>query len=127
MLQVTNPGPASPRAIEPGLKLWLTLKGEGVFGSGKWQLLDAIQRTGSLRAAAESLGISYRKAWGDLRKAERALGVQLLERHRGGSAGGESNLSPAGKKWWAEYARFQDEVEAGITRAFERWVRRMEK
>ena len=116
-----------PRDIQPGLRLWLTLEGQGVFGGGKWQVLDAIHRTGSLRAAAESLGISYRKAWGDLRKAERALGVLLIERHRGGSAGGESTLTPAGKKWWAEYARFQNEVEAGVARAFERWARRMDK
>lgn len=127
MFQVTQSKHTVPDALEPGLKLWLSLNGEGVFGHGKWQLLDAIQRTGSLSAAAAELGISYRKAWGDLRKAERALGILFLERHRGGSAGGESTLTPDGRKWWLEYARFQKEVEENTERAFDRWVKRMER
>ena len=117
----------SPRAIEPGFKLWMSLSGEGVFGAGKWRLLDAIHREGSLRAAAETLGISYRKAWGDLRAAERALGIHFLERHRGGAAGGESSLTDDGKKWLKEYARFHDEVAESVKRAFARWEKRMEQ
>lgn len=112
-------------ALRPEWKLWLSLDGEGVFGSGKWNLLDAIRRTGSLSAAAQSLGISYRKAWGALRKAEQCLGVSLIERHRGGRTGGESCLTEAGEKWRAEYARFQNEVETGVNRAFEHWLKRM--
>lgn len=113
--------------IEPGVKLWLSLAGEGVFGHGKWQLLDAIYKKGSLSAAAESLGISYRKAWGDLRKAESVLGIRFLERRRGGSDGGESVLTPAGKRWLQEYARFQEEVEQDVAKAFIRWQKRMAK
>ncbi len=119
--------PAFLRDMEPGVKLWLSLSGEGVFGHGKWQLLDAINRKGSLQAAADSLGISYRKAWGDLRKAERALGIPFLERHRGGSDGGESRLTEDGRKWLREYARFHEEVEEGVKRAYARWARRMGK
>lgn len=113
--------------ITPGVKLWLSLAGEGVFGHGKWQLLDAIYQKGSLSAAAESLGISYRKAWGDLRKAESLLGIRFLERRRGGSDGGTSALTPDGKQWWKEYARFQAEVEQDVAKAFVRWQKRMAK
>ncbi|HDP34109.1 MAG TPA: LysR family transcriptional regulator [Candidatus Hydrogenedentes bacterium] len=116
---------ATIQKIKPGVKIWLSLNKEGVFGHGKWQLLDAIHREGSLRAAADALGISYRKAWGDLRKAERILGVRFLERRRGGAAGGESSLTPEGKKWHKEYARFHTEVETEIARAFSRWQKRM--
>lgn len=88
-------------------------------------MLEAIHRTGSLRAAADALGVSYRKAWGDLRDAERTLGVTLLERRRGGADGGESRLSEAGRKWMAEYARFHAECERNTERAFARWMKRM--
>jgi molybdate transport system regulatory protein len=115
----------APPKIEPGFKLWLSRCGEGVFGDGKWDLLSAIDREGSLRAAADALEISYRKAWGDLRKAERTLGVAFLERHRGGSDGGESRLTPEGRKWLAEYARFRTEVEQKVNKAFARWTERM--
>lgn len=115
------------KEITPGFKLWFSYSGEGVFGQGKWQLLAAIDREGSLRAAADSLHISYRKAWGDLRDAERALDIAFLERHRGGSEGGESCLTPEGKKWLTEYARFHAEVEEKVDRAFARWRKRMGK
>lgn len=119
--------PPSPRAIEPEFKLWVSLSGEGVFGAGKWRLLDAIHREGSLRAAADTLGISYRKAWGDLRAAERALGIHFLERRRGGANGGESSLTEDGTKWLKEYARFHGEVAESVKRAFVRWEKRMGK
>jgi len=120
-------GVASLRDITPGIRLWLSLSNEGVFGRGKWQLLDAIHSQGSLQAAADTLGISYRKAWGDLRKAEKALGISLVERHRGGSAGGDSSLTEDGKRWWREYARFQEEVDIQVAKAFARWTKRMER
>jgi molybdate transport system regulatory protein len=117
---------AVPGVVQAGFKLWLTLDGKGVFGEGKWRLLDAIHRTGSLRAAADALGISYRKAWGDLRDAERTLGITFLERRRGGAEGGESRLSDAGSKWLTEYARFRSECMRHTERAFDRWKARME-
>ncbi|HNR31373.1 MAG TPA: LysR family transcriptional regulator [Candidatus Hydrogenedentes bacterium] len=116
---------AVPADVRVGVKLWLSLDGKGVFGEGKWRLLDAIHRTGSLRAAADALGISYRKAWGDLRDAERALGVTFLERRRGGAEGGESRLSDTGRKWLTEYARFRTECKLYTERAFARWKERM--
>ena len=56
MLQVTGSGRDPLNKIEPGIKLWLSLAGTGVFGHGKWQLLEAIDRKGSLQAAADLLG-----------------------------------------------------------------------
>lgn len=111
--------------VKPGYKLWLSLSGEGIFGRGKWQLLDAIQETGSLQAAADMLGISYRKAWGDLREAEKILDIRFLEHYRGGAEGGRSLLTEEGRRWWREYGRFQAEVEKSIARAFEKWQKRM--
>jgi len=113
--------------FSPGLKLWVSLNGKGVFGKGKWLLLDAVRREGSLQAAARALGISYRKAWGDLREAEKQLGVSLLAHQRGGPDGGSSSLTEAGTSWWQEYARFQDEVEKKTAEAFEQWIHRMTK
>lgn len=120
------PGGAE-KGFSPGLKLWVSLNGKGVFGKGKWLLLDAVKSEGSLQAAARALGISYRKAWGDLKEAEKELGITLLTHHRGGPDGGSSSLTEAGAWWWQEYARFQDEVEKKTTEAFERWIHRMTK
>ena len=61
------------------LHLWLETGDSMVFGLGRAQLLDMIERHGSMRKAATSLGMSYRAAWCKLRATERALGVTLVE------------------------------------------------
>jgi len=100
-------------------KLWLcSSDAEGVFGDGKWRLLQAIDQTGSLRAAAKRLGISYRKAWGDLNKAEQHLHVHLIEKHRGGQSGGTTRLTEAGRRWLNAYSRFRADVEAATRQAY---------
>jgi len=47
------------------------------------QLLEGIAETGTVRAAAERLGISYRTVWGKLEEAETLLGQQLVVKNKG--------------------------------------------
>jgi len=113
--------------ITPRFKLWLESgKTASVFGDGKWKLLNEINNTGSLSAAAENLGVSYRKAWGDIRKTERALKVKLLDRHRGGKDGGQTRLTDEGKKWLREYGRFQEAVDTAVRAGYQDWLGRMQ-
>ena len=119
---------AKPQTVQvrAEFKLWLSCDdARSVFGVGKWRLLEAIQREGSLRAAAASLGMSYRKAWGDLRTAETALGVAFLERRRGGSDGGEMHLTDMGLRWLHEFSRMHAKVERATEKAFAEWRERV--
>jgi molybdate transport system regulatory protein len=111
-------------AIRPRFRLWLSsAEAEGVFGDGKWRLLAAIEREESLAAAAASLRMSYRKAWGDLKKAEKCLGVRLIEKHRGGTGGGASRLTKAGRAWLQAYSRLRADVETAVDKAYARHFR----
>ena len=114
----------SPSANVPNCKLWMSNPtAEGVFGDGRWQLLAAIREHGSLQQACRELGISYRKAWGDLRKSEKELGITFLEKHRGGTGGGNTSLTQAGEHWLEAYTRFRAEVEQSVTEAFSCHIR----
>jgi len=105
--------------LRPRLKVWIECDtGEGAFGDGRWRLLEAVAREGSLKAATDALGISYRKAWGDLRKVEACLGIPLIEKHRGGADGGETLLTDAGRQWLAAYKRFRRNVEKAVAKEF---------
>jgi molybdate transport system regulatory protein len=109
-------------------KLWLSSKNvEGIFGDGKWRLLEAIDRTGSLSAASESLRISYRKAWGDLNKAQNALNTALVEKQRGGNRGGRTVLTSEGKQWIRAYSKFRADVEKAVRKAYEKRIKRLLK
>jgi len=105
--------------IAPRCKLWMSSpRTEGVFGDGKWRLLQAVDQHGSLSGAADAMGMSYRKAWGDLKKAEKGLGVRLVERSRGGSEGGGTTVTEEGRRWIRAYTRYRAEVEKAIERAY---------
>ncbi len=110
--------------LAPKFKLWISTEcGEGVFGDGKFHLLQAVEEHGSLRSAAATLGISYRKAWGDLKNAERILGVPLIEKRRGGLSGGGASLTEAGRRWMKSYERFRNNLEDKAGEDFQIMIR----
>ena len=105
-------------------KLWLSSKNaEGVFGDGKWRLLKGINNKGALKADSKTLGISYRKAWGDLKKAEQCLNISLVEKQRGGDKGGGSGLTNQGKKWVKAYTKFRSDIEKAVEKAYEKHIK----
>lgn len=114
------------KKLKAKFKLWLSTKdSEGVFGDGKWRLLQAIENTGSLSEASESLNISYRKAWGDLKKAQECLNKPLVEKHRGGIQGGQSALTEQGKKWLKAYTRFRNDIEKATEKAYQKHIKEL--
>ena len=60
------------------LHIWLETDRGVFFGSGRAQLLKNIEKYGSLKKAAENMGMSYRAAWGKIRKTEDILGYKLI-------------------------------------------------
>lgn len=91
------------------MHLWLE-SGENVyFGMGRLMLLDRIEEHGSLRKAAESLGMSYRAAWGKLRATEDAVGEVLVETI--GTKRGGYRLTPAGRRYRDKFSAWFEAVE----------------
>ena len=116
------------KKLRARFKLWLNMKNaEGVFGDGKWRLLKTIDTKGSLQAASQKLGISYRKAWGDLKKAQDALNITLVEKHRGGVSGGRTTLTSLGKKWVRAYTKFHADIEKAVDKAYEKHLKELVK
>ncbi|MHC5034717.1 MAG: winged helix-turn-helix domain-containing protein [Planctomycetota bacterium] len=78
-------------------KVWIEVEGQHVFGRGRAALLEAIERTGSIQAAAAKLGLSYRHAWTMLKTSEQRWGRKLVETVRGGRGGGGARVTEAGR------------------------------
>src|SRR5687767_468065 len=64
-------------------KTWIEVEGRFAIGEGGAGLLRAVEDSGSLAQGAQTVGWSYRHAWGYVRRAERVLGVTLLETRPG--------------------------------------------
>lgn len=83
------------KALRVKSKVWLEdQQGRIIFGLGRMRILSAIEKCGSLNAAAKDLKMSYRAVWGKIKVTEEALGKPLLVKSQGGSAGGGSTLTP---------------------------------
>lgn len=98
--------------MKPNYKVWLESDtGKFILGEGTARLLHAIEERGSLSEAARSLEISYAHAWRKIREIEKNLGKKVVERKRGGKAGGSSALTREGRVLVKEYERLKMAVE----------------
>ena len=92
----------------PAFKVWLETDEGFVFGPGVYSLLRKIEETGTLKEAAEYLGMSYRFAWGLVRKAEEKIGQPLITAHKGGRAGGGgAELTEVGHQFLDEFSKIE--------------------
>jgi molybdate transport system regulatory protein len=107
---------SSPLTVHANL--WLEKDGTVVLSRWRVQLLEAIDETGSIRAAAAQMKITYNLAWHRVDEMETALGVRLVERQRGGPKGGGARLTEAGHDHVARFNRFAEETDAIIARLF---------
>lgn len=96
-------------------------QGEKFFGEGPCRLLNRIETTGSLRAAANSMGMAYTKALKMLKAAEDSLGYPLTTRKIGGENGGGSMLTPEGAAWVAQYEAYRDACTEASRRLFRKF------
>ena len=83
---------------EPFLKIKLQLYcgGEIAMGPGKADLLEAIDREGSISGAGRALGMSYRRAWMLVDTMNRCWSKPLVETAPGGSARGGARVTRVG-------------------------------
>ncbi len=91
-----------------------------VIGPGKADLLDAIRRTGSIRAAAGELGMSYMRAWTLVRTMNAAFRSPLVEKERGGAGQGGAQLTSAGQRVLALYREMEENAEKAVAGVWEK-------
>jgi molybdate transport system regulatory protein len=76
-------------------------------GPGKIDLLEAIDATGSITAAARSLGMSYRRAWLLVDTMNRCFRTPVVEAEAGGKRGGGARLTRLGAEVVERYRRIE--------------------
>ena len=92
-------------------RIWLEDdNGNYIIGDGGLELLKTIEETGSMKQAADKLGMSYRFVWGKIRKMEQRLGLSIMNRHKGGKDGGSSILTDDMIAFIKKYERMKKDV-----------------
>ncbi|HTV41773.1 MAG TPA: LysR family transcriptional regulator [Candidatus Sulfotelmatobacter sp.] len=93
--------------IRPRLRI---VAGKNIaFGPGKAELLEALDKTGSITKAAHTLGMSYMRAWTLIRTMNRCFAEPLVSALRGGTqGGGGAQLTSTGRQVLELYREMDD-------------------
>ncbi|MBQ9148030.1 MAG: NTP transferase domain-containing protein [Oscillospiraceae bacterium] len=91
--------------------LHMKLEQESAFFSARLKLLlYLIADTQNMRTACACSGIAHSKAWDMINRLERHLGYSVVERQRGGKAGGSTRLTKQGEAFLVAYHDFEETV-----------------
>lgn len=80
------------------------------MGRGPVQLLQGIERLGSINQAAKEMNMSYVKAWKIIKRMAASLGGKILKTEIGGKDYGGSKLTPLATKFLDFYTAYEAEV-----------------
>lgn len=84
------------------------------IGPGKADLLEAIDRRGSISAAAKDMGMSYKRAWDLVDTMNHAFREPLVITATGGSHGGGAQITAFGFDVLRRYRDMQAKASAAI-------------
>lgn len=97
-------------SLRSHVRLRLLLDEDIAFGPGKAGLLEAIQRAGSISAAAKTLDMSYRRAWMLVETMNSCFESPLVKSAKGGSGGGGAEVTPEGLALLQAFRRMEQSV-----------------
>jgi molybdate transport system regulatory protein len=107
---------ALPASVLPRLRVMCGR--DAALGPGRVQLLELIGETGSLRAAAERMGMGYMTAWTHVKTLNRRFQSPVVVAQRGGQTGGGAVLTEMGRRVVALYHRMEEQSHAAIQEGF---------
>lgn len=91
-------------------RIWITSPdGEMFLGQGRVELLKQIDKYGSISKAAKAMKMSYKKAWEQVNSMNQQGPELLVTPKIGGTGGGGSVLSDAGKRAIELYSKLVEE------------------
>jgi molybdate transport system regulatory protein len=101
-----------------GLSIRIDLTSSLRIGPGKIALLEVIRSTGSISAAARSLGMSYRRAWLLVEAVNGGQRQPAVKAGSGGRHGGGATLTVVGERIVDLYHDIESQAVLGASRQF---------
>ena len=85
------------------------------LGPGKVDLLEAIEKAGSISQAARFMTMSYRRAWDMVETMNQSFKKPLVKSVTGGSRGGGAQLTDSGKEMVALFRSMEKQAEIAVS------------
>lgn len=115
------------KTIEIQGRVWLRNNGKSLLGKGRLELLRQIESTGSISKAARAMKMSYKSAWDAVDAMNNALGTPLVESASGGTKGGGSRLTLAGRRLIKEFELLEERHRKWLDAASREFSARLSK
>lgn len=104
--------------MEVKSKIWIEIDGKPAFGLGRKELLEAVDKYGSITKAAQTLGMSYRKAWSRIKKMEECFDTKFVVAKTGGTGGGGATITEDAKDIIDKYEKILEGINEHINKKF---------
>ena len=86
------------------------------MGPGKADLLQSIEETGSISAAARKMAMSYRRAWLLVDTMNQCFKAPVVETLTGGKAGGGAAITAFGREVLRRYREMEAKATASVSK-----------
>jgi len=103
-----------PASVRPVPRLRIAMGKGLILGPGKVDLLEAIERKGSISAAAREMDMSYRRAWLLVEALNQMFSKPVVVAATGGARGGGAQITALGKEVAAAYRRIERRTRTAI-------------
>ncbi|MBD3763030.1 MAG: LysR family transcriptional regulator [Sphingomonadales bacterium] len=97
----------------PALRIRIVFGDEEMIGPGKAELLERIDRCGSIAAAGREMSMSYKRAWQLIGTLNAMFREPLVDSTRGGPGGGGAVLTELGREVLSLYRAFEADAAKG--------------
>jgi molybdate transport system regulatory protein len=108
-----QPGHIARMSDDTRLRLRILFGSNARLGPGKAELLEHIRETGSITAAGQRMGMSYKRAWGLVETLNATFREPVVITVRGGANGGGAQLTETGQAVLHHYRRIEDRLRDG--------------
>lgn len=112
------PKKASPPPAQRKPRVRILMGELTAMGPGRADLIDAIDRTGSISAAAREMKMSYRRAWLLVETTNASFIEPLVVTNTGGSGGGGASVTEFGRGIVEHYRAMEQKAADSIASDF---------
>ncbi len=94
------------------VRCWIDVDDEKFFGLGRVELLQQVDKTGSIAKAAKSMGMSYKKAWAMVEDLNERGNRPYVVSRKGGKKGGGAELTDTAMKVVTAYTKMMTQLDS---------------
>jgi len=104
--------------LTPHATVWLECEGKYAFGVDICEIMEAVDRLGSIKRTAAEVRKSYKYVWKRIKEVEAALGYNLVQAHVGGAGTRRSFLTDRARKLLKDFLGLRARISEVVTDEF---------